>query len=268
MATLKLGGSAGWASAALREGLTDILLHEGWKLLRKSDKSEYTSALDFIEHPDGLNSSISDIAAAVAANAAATKLLCDAERALHKNGEVGRGRGNSLDGVKAIETQGGNSQEYIVRRLKREHFDDLAAEVIQGTRSAASARKAAGFGPSSVSVSLHENPTKAAKTLVDKLGAERALELAAAITSQARDVAVATQRKSPKDLIREAGRLLDVAETEIEKVCELVGDWPTISDALDHEPDFAMLYHKSEVHRRWINTARTCIDTYQEEHNP
>lgn len=79
------------------------------------------------------------------------------------------------------------------------------------------------------------------------------------------DVQERRPRKSPKDLIREAGRMLDVAETEIEKVCKLVGDWAFLSDALDGQYEFGELYHKSKVHQRWIDLA--IAGTFK-EHNP
>ncbi len=107
---------------------------------------------------------------AVAAWDRAQVALRDAMKALDqvdlpKNGQVGRGRADSFDNIKAI---GGTSESYLRRRLKRDHralYDEVAA----GRQSAHAAAVQAGFqsrtltvkpdDPSSVARSLRRNMT-------------------------------------------------------------------------------------------------------------
>lgn len=88
------------------------------------------------------------------------------EARLPRHGEIGHGR--RLDNINS--TQGGTSETYIVRRLKRDR-PDLAQQVLDGTTSARAAGIKAGFVKPYISVRA-DNPQRLADALRRRLSPE------------------------------------------------------------------------------------------------
>jgi len=69
------------------------------------------------------------------------------------HGEVGKGRGDRVDNVNSKD--GGNSESYALRRLKRDH-PELAERVIGGEMSANAAAVEAGFRDKTATIPIHK----------------------------------------------------------------------------------------------------------------
>ena len=113
--------------------------------------------------PTGLETSVENLWEIAKGDRELTKELQKAGLPdLAKNGAIGNGR--SVDNVKA--TQGGNSETYIIRRLKRDH-PDLAELVLDGKETARAAGIAAGFIKPTITVPI--DPDRLAPILRKKL---------------------------------------------------------------------------------------------------
>lgn len=165
--------------------------HEAWRHWKRPDGSTFESWGDFVAHPLGLNSDLATLGRVISEHGSRVARLALAS--MGPLGPVGRPRNDSKNAKGSGRTLTdspivlpGESTEYTVARLRRD-APDLADEVISGTKSAAAARREAGFASKSVRVSLHENTWTAAKSVVSKLGRERARELAERILAVAEE---------------------------------------------------------------------------------
>jgi hypothetical protein len=98
-----------------------------------------------------------------------------------KQGEVGNGRSRLVDNNSTQTTT-----EYTASRLKRDSVTDpVAAEALadltSGSISAAEARRRAGFAPRGKRVFLHDDPQRAAETILARFGNAWCEELADAL---------------------------------------------------------------------------------------